>query len=151
MIRRPSVAATDAWEVGGMKLELKPCPFCGSTCFTVEVSGDALRDIWSIECNGCLSRGPERGTRAEAEAAWNSRCDNALAELTAELRRYENPAKGKTCGTCRNFQRDPGRSSGRCAKRMYVTDRWGKLTDRIFEPVQSRIACKAGYEPKEDV
>lgn len=57
--------------------ELEKCPFCGSTCLTVDLDVDAALDglgyRWAVECNGCLARGPEKDTQKEAEAAWNRR------------------------------------------------------------------------------
>ena len=57
--------------------KMEKCPFCESTCLTVDLDVDAaldgLRYQWAVECNGCLARGPVKDTQKEAEAAWNRR------------------------------------------------------------------------------
>lgn len=98
-------------------------------------------------CEECPARGrePDRNCVDELHRMGAT----AIEELCWELRKHENAAKGKTCGTCQHFDRDPGRSSGRCRKRRYLKNRYGQSDSREFIPTQSRTACKSDYEPME--
>ena len=49
--------------------ELKPCPFCGSQNFWVDITADG----WVIVCNGCLAQSPAGTTQADVERKWNWR------------------------------------------------------------------------------
>jgi Lar family restriction alleviation protein len=53
-----------------MDVELKPCPFCGSSDVHI-VAGDKC-DEWGT-CVNCGADGPFRDTEAQAIAAWNRR------------------------------------------------------------------------------
>lgn len=50
------------------KIELKPCPFCGSK----NVSINGLSISW-IECNECEMETKQYETREEAIKSWNTR------------------------------------------------------------------------------
>lgn len=57
---------------------IKPCPFCGEPEPRVTIS---LSGTYSALCFRCEATGPEKSTRGEAAAAWNTRV--ALASATA--------------------------------------------------------------------
>lgn len=60
--------------------ELKPCPFCGSASFFgdrfPELIDHDIVELYAVECNGCMARGPAKETPEEAEEAWNRRAED---------------------------------------------------------------------------
>ena len=58
--------------VGGVGMELKPCPFCGSTSFIYDINEDGV----AVECNGCLAHGPREVNGKGAEIVWNGRAED---------------------------------------------------------------------------
>lgn len=60
--------------------DLLPCPWCG-TAENVRVDmGHYYGEVTCWNCKGAISWGPEKTTRAEAIAAWNTRHTSDLAE-----------------------------------------------------------------------
>lgn len=98
-------------------------------------------------CEGCAVR--RRSADGCCLKELHGAAADAIDELVRQLRRHEGVARDKTCGSCRNFIRDPGRSTGRCRIRRYLRNRWGQENGREFIPTQSRIACKTEYIPIE--
>lgn len=72
----------------------------------------------------------------------------AVAKEEGRLKISPPPITG-TCGTCTNFQREPGKCRGTCSIRKYVR---GHDNHRPLIVVQSRKACRGDYDPivKED-
>jgi Restriction alleviation protein Lar len=64
---------------------LKPCPFCGSSGDTLELTSGDWRDVpksygirpesnpvfWCVQCVACYSGGPDTNSRSEACVRWN--------------------------------------------------------------------------------
>ena len=56
-------------------MELKPCPFCGSTViWNLEVGRNT--DMWFVQCQDCFATFPHFDSEEEAIEAWNRRVDN---------------------------------------------------------------------------
>ena len=55
-----------------MKVELKPCPFCGGEVIIYLLgSGE-----WVSECKSCGATVPEQDTKEAAVEAWNRRAED---------------------------------------------------------------------------
>ena len=68
-----------------MSDRLEACPFCG---------GEATREFfsqntWAIFCDGCHASAKMCDTKAEAEAAWNTRTPPASVEIGEALERLQ--------------------------------------------------------------
>ena len=72
-----------------MKIELKPCPFCGAEANLTEVRFVALKPLYIVECSACTARiGRTKETyqtskgythfnnKEDAIEAWNRRVNN---------------------------------------------------------------------------
>lgn len=95
-----------------MSVELKPCPFCGSTASIVPREGDRS---W-VQCAGCDTCGPlsgafylrsdERRAASAAGRSWNSRAENpgcaqhspAIAKAAMLLKDCRRLLPGSTLG-----------------------------------------------------
>lgn len=53
-----------------MNYELKPCPFCGGTDFTIETRGRSVAVICDFRQEGCGASGGYRDTEEEAVKTW---------------------------------------------------------------------------------
>jgi len=57
-----------------MILELKPCPFCGSTDLKISAQeADLYGDVLFVHCKDCDACGPAHEDAEDAKAAWNKR------------------------------------------------------------------------------
>lgn len=56
-----------------MNYELKPCPFCGGTNFTIGTRGRSVAVICDFRQEGCGASGRYRDTEEKAVEAWNRR------------------------------------------------------------------------------
>lgn len=53
-------------------MELKPCPFCGSTdIWNLEAGRNT--DMWFVQCQDCCATFPHFDSEEEAAEAWNRR------------------------------------------------------------------------------
>ena len=78
-----------------MRMEIKPCPFCGMKHVGLTRSEVAKRRYW-VECENCMSQGPHTHDAEDAVEAWNDmhRKDAMLLTLylIADGRdNYKNP------------------------------------------------------------
>lgn len=103
-----------------MMVELKPCPFCGSSSIVMRHyrnAGGIGSDGFCAHCDGCGAEGTVDLSEEEAAAFWNTRslenelrreCDKARAEKAeARVERLESALQGKpitlnvkSCAAC---------------------------------------------------
>lgn len=56
-----------------VKLELKPCPFCGSELVTIEPIEHFGKNRFAAYCSLCEAKGPACVNKSNAEILWNAR------------------------------------------------------------------------------
>jgi Lar family restriction alleviation protein len=83
------------------KIELRPCPFCGSE----EVELAYLINGWSVLCSGCLALGSPQHDAETAIEAWNLRRPydqraEILRQAIDELLEDVQPLGEYRCGLC---------------------------------------------------
>ena len=67
------------------KIELKPCPFCGSTNVQLRPT-DSNYVYYHVQCNNCMAQGGARIWEEDAVAAWNQRAyEQMLDEKKNEM------------------------------------------------------------------
>lgn len=65
-----------------MKIELKPCPFCGGEAYMYYPDMELVAEYVEVRCRMCFARGGKRTARVDycavekAAEAWNRRVDN---------------------------------------------------------------------------
>lgn len=75
------------------KIELKPCPFCGSD----DVICDMFEDVYFVECWNCCAKVESYNGPEDAVAGWNARVINRdeLWDVVESLEKPWPVGKGK--------------------------------------------------------
>jgi Lar family restriction alleviation protein len=115
---------------------LKGCPFCGNPV-EPPARADEFGD-WRVSCWRCEVAGPERKSRDEALAAWNTRPETASLAARAERAEAERDRLARACDEIVDWAR------------IGAMDEWGKVEPHVradLDEARAAIDAVLGLTP----